>query len=378
MQKVVGSRGGSKAQLAMMKAMMDQMGEGSVPTLRTIIGHEHFVSVRASANVREAATIMANTKKATLVMDASDLVGILTPHDILKRVVTRGKSPDLTAVSTVMTPDPLCVSADLTLLDALREMHDHKFMYLIVRDDDGSILGVLDVIELLHETAGGEGGGKSWREFFSDAIDARGDDDSDKSSEHSSIHSINKSFKSNARGQPAQRLVYYDEDEHSDIFSIGIQDSNSTNFIFKFTDEEGHTHRIKSSSTSMVALQEAVAEKVDAPLELVVIKYVDEEKDEVILSSDSSLKDAVKFAKVSGLTCLKILVHMRSASPARSRQSFDRTEIPFEAAIKATPGGQFFPAMKGMFESPVVLGGVGVVVLLSVIGLVVVGSRGKK
>jgi CBS domain-containing protein len=56
--------------------------------------------------------------------------------------VARGKSADLTAVSSVMTPNPESASADLTLLDALKEMHDQKFLHLPVKDEDsGRVVG---------------------------------------------------------------------------------------------------------------------------------------------------------------------------------------------------------------------------------------------
>jgi CBS domain-containing protein len=36
------------------------------------------------------------------------------------------------------------VLADLTLIDALREMHDHKYLHLPMRDEDGTVLGVVE------------------------------------------------------------------------------------------------------------------------------------------------------------------------------------------------------------------------------------------
>jgi CBS domain-containing protein len=69
-----------------------------------------------------------------------------------------------------MTPNPDCVSADLTVLDALREMHDHKYLHLPVRDEDGSVLGVVDVMELVSSAAGGESGSKGWRDFFNGGL----------------------------------------------------------------------------------------------------------------------------------------------------------------------------------------------------------------
>jgi CBS domain-containing protein len=96
----------------------------------------------------------------------------------LNRVVAKGLSPDDTLVGEVMTPNPDCVDPDLTLIDALREMHDQKYLHLPVREAGGRVVGLVDVMELVRSTAGeGETGGKGWRNFFDGVMNARGDRD---------------------------------------------------------------------------------------------------------------------------------------------------------------------------------------------------------
>jgi CBS domain-containing protein len=91
-------------------------------------------------------------------MDVSNkLVGILTPKDLLSRIAAKGLNPDKVLISEVMTPNPETVTSNLTLLDALKEMHDQKFLHLPVRDENsGLIVGLVDVMELVCSTAGGE------------------------------------------------------------------------------------------------------------------------------------------------------------------------------------------------------------------------------
>lgn len=57
-----------------------------------------------------------------LALDNGHLVGILTPKDLLMRVVSKGLNPDTTPVSAVMTPNPDTVPPEMTVLDALREV----------------------------------------------------------------------------------------------------------------------------------------------------------------------------------------------------------------------------------------------------------------
>ena len=201
MKKAVGSRGGNKAQLAMMQMMMDQMFGGAVPTLRTIIGDHQYEGVSPKSSVYEAAQHMAAVRKGVLVMEDGAMVGILTPKDLLFRVVSKELSVEETLVEEVMTENPAWVSPDLTLLEALREMHDQKFLHLAVVEADGTVLGLLNVMELMCSVGGGEGGGKSWREFFSGAMDARGDDDSETGSLHGSERS--KGYKAVPKPPPS-------------------------------------------------------------------------------------------------------------------------------------------------------------------------------
>jgi CBS domain-containing protein len=308
MKKAAGGKG-NKAQLQAMQAMMEQMFGGTIPTLRSILSGHSYESVRASANVREAATLMATSRKGVLVMDDDELVGIFTPKDILCRIVAKEKSPDLTSVASVMTANPDCVSPDLTLLDALKEMHDHKYLHLPVRDDDGEVLGLVDVMELLCSTAGGE---KGWRDFFNCAMDSKGGDD-DKS-DVSSIRSSVRDRRDTVAESPEPLKAKYIADDSSDVFSVGdnfklndvsYSDTNAE-FTYKVTDHEGNTHRIKTSCVSVEVFKVAIAEKMNVPKDGILIKYVDDEKDEILITTDGSLKDAVEFARSNGLTLLKL------------------------------------------------------------------------
>ena len=184
-------KGANKRQLEGLQKMMESVFNGSVPTLKTIVGDGELPSILPTQTVREASQIMAKVRKGVLVMDDNKkLVGIFTPKDILNRIVAQGLSADVVMVSDVMTPNPDTVSADLSLLDALREMHDHKFLHLPVRenaDEHSRVVGLVVVMQLVCSTAGGEedgsGTGKGWRDFFHHAMAARGDVGSDGASD---------------------------------------------------------------------------------------------------------------------------------------------------------------------------------------------------
>lgn len=55
-------------------------------------------------------------------MNHGQLAGIVTPKDILMRVVAKGLNPENTFVCDIMTPNPDTVLPDMTVVDALREV----------------------------------------------------------------------------------------------------------------------------------------------------------------------------------------------------------------------------------------------------------------
>lgn len=50
------------------------------------------------------------------------LAGIVTPKDLLNRVVAKDLDPETTVLSDIMTPNPDTVPPEMTVLEALREV----------------------------------------------------------------------------------------------------------------------------------------------------------------------------------------------------------------------------------------------------------------
>jgi len=79
-------------------------------------------------------------------------------------------------------------------------------------------------------------------------------------------------------------------------------------------DKDGNTHRIRSSADSLFLLKMAVGEKLNLLSSTLIIRYVDDEKDEVIISSDSSLRDAVDYARSANMPALRLTVTVQPSS----------------------------------------------------------------
>src|SRR5690606_20195943 len=71
------------------------------------------------------------------------VIGVVTDRDIVVRGIAEGKDPAATPVSEIMTADPVCVSVDATLAEALELMRSHKIRRLPAVAVDGKIVGVL-------------------------------------------------------------------------------------------------------------------------------------------------------------------------------------------------------------------------------------------
>eukprot|EP00978_Attheya_sp_CCMP212_P009252 scaffold21842_cov59-Attheya_sp.AAC.3 len=73
------------------------------------------------------------------------LAGIITDTDITRRVVAKYIDPATVSISQVMTSNPTCVSMSDSAMDALATMVENHFRHLPVVDDEGTIVGLLDI-----------------------------------------------------------------------------------------------------------------------------------------------------------------------------------------------------------------------------------------
>ena len=166
--KVGAGANATALQLLLGPLMKQAFGQAStIPTLRAILAGKKPVIVKPGSNIRDAAIKMADARKAALVVDDGELVGIFTFKDVMCRAVAKEVPLELTAVSTLMTPNPESVSPETTVLEALQTMHDHKFLSLPVCEENGSVVGMVDVMDLILGCGGSEG----WRSIFSTAME---------------------------------------------------------------------------------------------------------------------------------------------------------------------------------------------------------------
>lgn len=214
-----GQQNGS--QVAMMeqllRSLLEQtMGTQTIPTLRSLLEGKPTTFVSPESTILEAALLMAERRKAALVVDEGELVGIFSFKDMMTRVVAKDVDVAETTVQSVMTPSPDAVAPDISVLEALQIMHDNRFLTLPVCESDGTVVGIVDVLDVVY----GCGGADGWRSVINSAFDVQ-DDSSDASSVISSpLVSSRSMVASTNRG--GQTLLPVEEFQGSDVRPVSM------------------------------------------------------------------------------------------------------------------------------------------------------------
>ncbi|GLE01600.1 hypothetical protein PINS_up010430 [Pythium insidiosum] len=293
--------------------------------------------VQLATTVTAAAKMMASTKKAAVVSDGHGIVGILTPKDMLRKLVAKGLDASTTAVEDIMTNDPESLTPSARILDGLRLMHDSGQLFMPVLSETGDVCGMADVLCLSYgqfsNSSTGTGGG-DWRQFWQTALNLQDEAgtlyDADEVASVGTIEEFERSEFRSSLAVPlnrdtigmAQRLsaanAYAELGESASVISaapttttsIMMQNAGEDAFVFKVSDKaHGHYHRIMCRYDSIAVLLEQVRSKVNAgPDDEIRLKYEDDDGDLAVLTTDESLMEAVNMAKRAGWKKIMLLV----------------------------------------------------------------------
>lgn len=99
--------------------------------------------------VSEAAAKMRQQQTGSLlVMEGNNLAGIVTERDVLK-IVGEGQDPKNVSLRDAMTSDVVTVRPDTSIKDAAEIMFQKWFRHLPVTTDDGKVVGIISLRDLL-------------------------------------------------------------------------------------------------------------------------------------------------------------------------------------------------------------------------------------
>ncbi|SNX83199.1 related to CBS and PB1 domain protein [Melanopsichium pennsylvanicum] len=308
-----GSAGPQQAMLQYIEALRQKM---SIPDLSSILDSRTLpccVGVRTT--VREAARLMKeHHTTAVCVMESTGsgpgtgqiggggavsgkIAGIFTSKDVVLRVIAAGLDPKTCSVVRVMTPHPDTAPPSLTIQEALRKMHDGRYLNLPVVDVDSRLVGVVDVLKLTYATLeqinsmndeqgadGGAAGGPMWNRFwnsFGQSNSIAGDDESavSGSMRHSEsqfepptpskvgvgIADISSDLHPNDSASAVGQHQMNGDDEASAIglpISAAAVEADDGTYLFKFVTPSSRTHRFQARYDSYETIREIVCIKL--------------------------------------------------------------------------------------------------------------------
>ncbi|TFK57451.1 CBS-domain-containing protein [Heliocybe sulcata] len=111
------------------------------------------LTVPENITVSEASQLCAakRTDCVLVVDDEEALSGIFTAKDLAYRVTAEGLDPHITHVSTIMTREPMVTRDTTSATEALQLMVQRHFRHLPVCNDEGNVVGLLDITKVFHE-----------------------------------------------------------------------------------------------------------------------------------------------------------------------------------------------------------------------------------
>jgi CBS domain-containing protein len=89
---------------------------------------------------------------ALLVMAGEQLVGIFSERDYARKIILLGKSSRETLVSEIMSSKVAYVTLEESIEDCMSLMTEKHFRHLPVLDDQGHVLGIVSIGDLVKET----------------------------------------------------------------------------------------------------------------------------------------------------------------------------------------------------------------------------------
>lgn len=89
---------------------------------------------------------------ALLVLDGDDLVGIVTERDYARKLILQGKGSKETVVSEIMSDKVAYVTLAATIDECMALMTEKHFRHLPVLSDDGEVIGIVSIGDLVKAT----------------------------------------------------------------------------------------------------------------------------------------------------------------------------------------------------------------------------------
>lgn len=125
------------------------LGRKLLTRVRDVMHKDKLPICQSNSEFREVVQIITRGRLGmTLVMDGTDLQGVITDGDV-RRAFDRETEFKTLRAKDIMTSHPKTVRPDLRFSDAEDEMRTSKISSLVVTDVPGKVLGVLQIYDLV-------------------------------------------------------------------------------------------------------------------------------------------------------------------------------------------------------------------------------------
>lgn len=125
------------------------LGRKLLTRVADVMHKERLPVCQATAEFREVVqAITWGRLGMTMVMDGADLQGVITDGDV-RRAFDRETEVKLLRARDIMSSHPKTVRPDMRFADAEDEMRSGKINSLVVTDDSGKVLGVLQIYDMV-------------------------------------------------------------------------------------------------------------------------------------------------------------------------------------------------------------------------------------
>ena len=310
------SAGGQAAALqALLAPLLAQaLGGNSSPTLRSVLAGKPSTIVSPNSTLQTVGLMMAEARKSALIVDGTQLVGIFGFKDMMTRVIAEELPLDTTFVSQVMTPNPESVLPDTTVLEALQLMHDNRFLTLPVCEENGQVVGLVDVMDCVYASGGAEG----WKSLFSSALDeddvssvfsADADDTGKRPLVMVRSHPNNIPSHVNVGEETGENFSVGESLTQGNLASTMGSPTKSSRLdlvAYKIVDSDGNTYVIRAGKTIQSIVKALEGKVSDFEPSTTIFKYEDEDGDEILVKSDECVEEAARASSTAGNKNVKL------------------------------------------------------------------------
>jgi CBS domain-containing protein len=118
----------------------------------------NVISAARSSTLQEAAKLMRDHHVGSLLITEDEprddrAIGVLTDRDLVVHAIAEHLDPALVTVEQIMTPEIAAIDRDADVQRALQTMRELGVRRLAVTSDDGAVVGVLSLDDILDALA---------------------------------------------------------------------------------------------------------------------------------------------------------------------------------------------------------------------------------